>query len=111
MWLASIALAYLGWAVVYVSPLVRREVSVFKKLSIATRMMRIVGLVLMSLALWPCISWLGVERGIAAWLTILTFSGGIFIFTTQTHARANQYMVIAALGLFPVGLLAGSIGG
>ncbi|WP_262694451.1 DUF3325 domain-containing protein [Kordiimonas aquimaris] len=105
MIITGLSLSYLAWFGFYHSEEKRSAYEVFSMSKARRKTTQLFAWLVFFLALYPCAQLVGLERGIALWLALITGTGLLFIFSVQTHPSVNNAMAVGGLIVTPLSLL------
>lgn len=110
MILCGFAISYLAWFGLYHASARRSDDVRFNKTKHRSRLTRLIATALLLLALWPCNSLLGIERGVPLWLALLVCAGTAFIFSLYISPRFHKALSILSLAFIPLTVIFGVLG-
>ncbi len=110
MIIAGVALTYAAWFGFYHSNSSRSALTLLNKPSGRSKVTKLLSWVLLVLALYPCVLAFDIERGVAAWLALITTTGVLTMFIVRTHVNFSQKLGIASLIIAPFSFIFSSLG-
>lgn len=111
MVIAGLALSYLAWFGLYHAHPRRSAYALLSKPKGRSQVTRGLSLMLMLLALLPCWSIGGLERGIALWVALLVCAGTVFVFTLHISEPTNKNLTTLSLIVLPLVTILAFAGG
>jgi hypothetical protein len=110
MIIAGVALTYAAWFGLYHSNSLRSALTLLNKSSGRSMTTKILSWFFLTLALYPCALAFGLERGVAAWLALITTTGVLTTFIVRTHTSFSQKLGVASLIIAPLSFVFSSSG-
>ena len=109
MLISAFALAYAAWFGFYHAGKITHQswlkfnLEIQKKLSLTTAW----GLFI--IALYPCINYLGLERGIPLWLALHTGAATLFLFSNKIYPRLNNALGFGSIIIAPLSFVIAAV--